>query len=103
MAQRVSENRAPCILSAGWPTRSGKTLATILRIRPTGVRLKGASRMDDTRPTRLELLARLDLEEVEWKALLAEFGEDRMEIPGVTDDWTFKDVAAHLNGWRQPH
>lgn len=59
--------------------------------------------MDNNRPTRLDLLARLDLEEVEWKALLAEFGEERMETPGVTDDWTFKDVAAHLNGWRQPH
>lgn len=54
-------------------------------------------------PSRIDLLARLDFEEVEWKTMLAEFGTDRMETPGVTDDWTFKDVAAHLNGWRQPY
>ena len=54
-------------------------------------------------PSRTDLLARLDFEEVEWKTILSEFGIDRMEIPGVTGEWTFKDVAAHLNGWRQPH
>jgi hypothetical protein len=24
-----------------------------------------------------------------------------MESPGVTDEWSFKDVVAHLNGWRR--
>jgi len=59
--------------------------------------------MTQRTPSRTDLLARLDFEEVEWKTMLSEFGTDRMEIPGVTDDWTFKDVAAHLNGWRQPY
>ncbi|HYI13993.1 MAG TPA: DinB family protein [Thermomicrobiales bacterium] len=35
-----------------------------------------------------------------WHALLAEVGEDRMEEPGPMGDWTFKDLAAHLLGWR---
>jgi hypothetical protein len=64
---------------------------------------KGSSSMTNRIPSRTDLLARLDFEEVEWKTMLTEFGTDRMEIPGVTDDWTFKDVAAHLNGWRQPY
>jgi len=59
--------------------------------------------MTQRTPSRIDLLARLDFEEVEWKTMLTEFGTDRMEIPGVTGDWTFKDVAAHLNGWRQPY
>lgn len=35
-----------------------------------------------------------------WEAFLDEVGEQHMEIPGATGDWTFKDVVAHLSGWR---
>ena len=36
----------------------------------------------------------------ETEAVLARIPEDRMLEPGVSGDWTFKDVVAHLNGWR---
>lgn len=32
--------------------------------------------------------------------LVAEAGPERMELPGVTGDWTLKDVIGHLTGWR---
>ena len=35
-----------------------------------------------------------------WEAIVAEAGESGMERSGAAGDWTFKDVAAHLNGWR---
>jgi len=47
------------------------------------------------------LLAAIDAERAGWEALLTEVGAARMELPGVTGDWTFKDVVAHLNGWRE--
>ena len=37
----------------------------------------------------------------QWDALLIEVGESRMNIPGVTGTWTFKDLIAHLTGWRK--
>ncbi|MEO7908994.1 MAG: ClbS/DfsB family four-helix bundle protein [Roseiflexaceae bacterium] len=46
------------------------------------------------------LLEQIDREQAMWEQLLAEIGEERMLEPGATDDWTFKDVVAHLNGWR---
>jgi hypothetical protein len=45
-------------------------------------------------------LERIEQERQLWERLLAEVGEGRMLEPGVTGDWTFKDVVAHLNGWR---
>ena len=48
-----------------------------------------------------EVLARIDQERAWWEGLLAEIGEERMEQPGVTGDWTFKDVVAHLSGWQR--
>lgn len=35
-----------------------------------------------------------------WDDMVAEIGENRMLQPGATGDWNFKDVVAHLNGWR---
>jgi hypothetical protein len=35
-----------------------------------------------------------------WDDLVAEIGEQRMLQPGATGEWNFKDVVAHLNGWR---
>lgn len=51
--------------------------------------------------TRDELVKRIGDERAAWHALLAEIGEDRMEEPGPMGDWTFKDLAAHLLGWRE--
>lgn len=48
-----------------------------------------------------DLLAAIERERAGWEALLAEVGEDRMEQPGAAGDWTFKDVVAHLSGWRE--
>lgn len=44
-------------------------------------------------------LARIDTEAEEWSKIVAA-AEGRLEAPGVTGNWSLKDVAAHLNGWR---
>ena len=36
-----------------------------------------------------------------WEEIVSKVGEARMDRPGATGDWTFKDVAGHLNGWRE--
>jgi hypothetical protein len=36
----------------------------------------------------------------DWEELVAQVGQDRMLEPAFAGDWTFKDVAAHLNAWR---
>lgn len=35
-----------------------------------------------------------------WIDVVAEVGRDRMQELGAMGEWTFKDVAAHLGGWR---
>ena len=52
-------------------------------------------------PNKSALLEQIEREQAFWEQLLAEIGEERMLEPGATDDWTFKDVVAHLNGWRR--
>lgn len=51
--------------------------------------------------TRSDVLARIDAEHEAWRQLVAEVGEGRMQEPGPMGAWTFKDLAAHLVGWRQ--
>jgi hypothetical protein len=55
--------------------------------------------MQDTAKDRF--LARIEEGRAGWQALVAEVGEGRMEEPGPMGDWTFKDLAAHLTGWRE--
>ncbi len=50
--------------------------------------------------TKDEVLSAIDGELAGWEAFLIEVGEERMTQPGATGEWTFKDVVAHLNGWR---
>lgn len=50
--------------------------------------------------TKDELLARIGLEQALWRELVAEVGHERMERPGPMGEWSFKDLAAHLTGWR---
>jgi hypothetical protein len=50
---------------------------------------------------RTDVLAEIKRQRAWWEGLLAEVGEERMEQPGATDDWTFKDVVAHLSGWQR--
>ena len=45
-------------------------------------------------------LDRLERARATWDAIVAEAGAAGMERPGATGEWTFKDVVAHLNGWR---
>ncbi len=51
-------------------------------------------------PSKSALLAQIDHERAFWEQLVAEVGEEHMLVPGATGRWTFKDVVAHLNGWR---
>lgn len=46
------------------------------------------------------LVAHIRAERAWWAELVAEIGEHRMTEPGPMGDWTFKDLAAHLLGWR---
>jgi hypothetical protein len=51
-------------------------------------------------PTTKQLLFdQIQQERVQWESLLNEIGLERMEIPGVTGDWTMKDTIAHLITW----
>jgi len=51
-------------------------------------------------PAKSALLEQIERERVFWEQLQAEIGQQRMLVPGATGEWTFKDVVAHLNGWR---
>jgi hypothetical protein len=55
----------------------------------------------DDRDTRADLIARIDRERAFWRELTDEVGRDRMTEPGPMGEWTFKDLAAHLLGWRE--
>lgn len=47
------------------------------------------------------LLAQIENEREQWNRLVTEIGTDRMEEPGPMGEWTFKDLASHLTGWRE--
>jgi len=49
--------------------------------------------------TKQELIEQIQHERAAWETLLAEIGLERMEIPGVTGDWTMKDTIVHLTTW----
>jgi hypothetical protein len=54
-----------------------------------------------TEPTKGEILEAIDQERQAWEDLLAEVGESRMLEPGpMGEEWSFKDLVAHLNGWK---
>jgi hypothetical protein len=55
------------------------------------------------RYTATDVLAKIDQERTDWETLLAEIGEERMETPGASGDWTVKDVIAHISGWDRPY
>jgi hypothetical protein len=46
------------------------------------------------------LLDQIERERLVWEQLVRAVGEERMEQPGAVGAWSFKDVVAHLNGWR---
>lgn len=53
----------------------------------------------ETLTTKAALLETLRNERSAWDALLAEVGADRLERPGVTGEWSVKDIIAHLMSW----
>jgi len=53
---------------------------------------------DDPRAAYVE---RIEAVRARWRLLVAEVGEDRMELPGAMGEWTFKDLALHLTAWRR--
>lgn len=55
----------------------------------------------DARDPRADLIARIERERTFWHDLTDEVGPERMTQPGPMGDWTFKDLAAHLLGWRE--
>jgi hypothetical protein len=50
--------------------------------------------------SRDRLVAYIQAERAWWADLVEEIGEDRMTEPGPMGEWSFKDLAAHLLGWR---
>jgi Mycothiol maleylpyruvate isomerase N-terminal domain len=53
-----------------------------------------------TRQTREDVAAGIRADRAFWRSLVAEVGHDRMAEPGPMGEWTFKDLAGHLAGWR---
>jgi hypothetical protein len=49
---------------------------------------------------RAELVALCGRERALWRDLVDEVGVERMTEPGPMGPWSFKDLAAHLLGWR---
>lgn len=46
------------------------------------------------------LIATIRAEQQAWRTLVEEVGKDRMTQPGPMGDWSFRDLAVHLTGWR---
>jgi hypothetical protein len=57
---------------------------------------------DASRPDpRTELVDAIQGQRAFWRDLVNEVGESRMAEPGPMGDWSFKDLATHLLGWRE--
>ena len=52
-------------------------------------------------PARDRIVAALEREQEAWRALVAEVGVEHLTEPGPMGDWSFRDLAAHLSGWRE--
>jgi hypothetical protein len=50
---------------------------------------------------RAKLVATCERERKIWRDLVDEVGLDQMTEPGPMGPWSFKDLAAHLLGWRE--
>jgi len=83
--------------------RASRYLARALRPRALVVSCaRRGKAMPDTTPTKDDLLAALAVESRYWDALVATVEHaGLMDRPGANNGpWTFRDMAAHLNGWR---
>lgn len=50
--------------------------------------------------TRAEQVAGIKADQQFWRDLAAEVGPDRYGEPGPMGEWSFGDMAGHLDGWR---
>lgn len=50
--------------------------------------------------TKADLLTRIEEEREYWHRLIAKIDPEQMEEPGPMGEWSFKDLTAHLVGWR---
>src|SRR3954452_13057663 len=51
--------------------------------------------------TKTEWLDRIEQARTTWEELVDQALKTDVNRPGATGDWTFKDVGAHLNDWRE--
>jgi hypothetical protein len=51
--------------------------------------------------SKADWLERIERARATWEELVSKVGVEAAEQPGATGDWTFKDVAGHLNAWRE--
>jgi hypothetical protein len=56
--------------------------------------------MDETRESKAEWLMKIERGRQTWEEIVSNVDEAWFDRPGAMGDWTFKDVAAHLNAWR---
>lgn len=71
---------------------------------PIDQRMKGRIDAMDRTTNKARLLDELRNEQAQWEALLSEIhnlGEQRMTQPGVTGEWSIKDIVAHLSFWQR--
>lgn len=54
-----------------------------------------------TNVSRDDVLRAIDAERENWESIVSKAMANGMATAGVTDDWMFKDLVAHLNGWRE--
>ena len=79
-------DRAWSRVAFGWPGAQPGPMARLT-----------AMTTEDPRP---RLVAQLKADQQEWRDLVADVG-DRVAEPGPMGEWTFRDLAAHLMGWRE--
>lgn len=48
-----------------------------------------------------DLAARVRADRESWREMVAAVGADRFEEPGPMGEWSFRDLAGHLLGWRE--
>jgi len=51
--------------------------------------------------TKAELIEKVRAARAEWEALLAQIDPEHMGEPGVTSDWSVKDIVAHIGFWER--
>ena len=56
--------------------------------------------MSDGEVTQAEFVARIRVGREAWRDLVRDVGPGRMEEPGALGEWSFRDLAGHLLGWR---